>query len=352
MTTSRDTMKATVIKEFGNFDVLKYEDIKMPKTRAGHVLIKVLAAGVNRLDHYIREGSIVPELAFPHILGADAAGEIAELGEGVTGFKIGERVIVVPGYPQKQEETNIRPTVVAPSFALPGLHISGTYTQYMEVPSYAVVKDETGWKPEEVATLPIALATAVHALREIGEVKADHKVLIHSGASGSGSMQIQVAKALGTQVATTVRSDAKADLAKKAGADLVINTRKDDFVEQVKEWTGGLGADVVIDNLAGDVLAKSIEATKPMGVIVAFGFAAGPEVKFDIRTLFFAQKTLRGTMASDPEDFQLGLEFVRKGKVKPMLDRTLPLSQAAEAHRLIANNEVAGNIVLSPWAEV
>ncbi|MCH9024545.1 MAG: zinc-binding dehydrogenase, partial [candidate division Zixibacteria bacterium] len=145
------------------------------------------------------------------------------------------------------------------------------------------------------------------------------------------------------------RSDAKEELAKKAGADLVINTSTEDFIEQVKEWTGGLGADVVIDNLAGDVLAKSIEATKPMGVIVAFGFAAGPEVKFDIRTLFFAQKKLRGSMASDPDDLQLGLELIRKGKVIPMLDRTLPLSQVAEAHRLIATNQVAGNIVLMPW---
>ena len=344
-------MKAAVIHEFGDVDVLKYEELETPKPRAGHALIKVLAAGVNRLDHYIRQGSIVPELAFPHILGADAVGEIAELGEGVTGLEIGERVIVAPGYPQKQEETNIRPTIAAPSFALPGLHISGTYTQYMEVPAYAIIKDETGLKPEEVATLPVSLATAVHSLKQIGEVEAGDKVLIHSGASGSGSMQIQVAKALGAQVATTVRDDAKGEFAKKVGADLVINTRKEDFVERVKEWTGGLGVDVVIDNLAGDVLAKSIEAAKSMGVIVAFGFAAGTEVKFDIRSLFFAQKKLRGSMASDAEDLQLGLELISKGKVKPMLDRTLPLSQAAEAHRLVSTNQVKGNIVLLPWAE-
>ena len=179
------------------------------------------------MDHYIREGSIVPELPFPHILGADAAGVVTELGEGVNGFEIGESVIVAPGYPQKEEETNIRPTVTAPSFALPGLHISGTYTQFMEVPAYALVKDETGLKPEEVATLPVPLATAVHSLKEIGEVKAGDKVLIHSGASGSGSMQIQVAKALGADVATTVRSDAKGEFAKTLGADCVINTRKE-----------------------------------------------------------------------------------------------------------------------------
>ncbi len=96
-------MKATVIHEFGDFSVLKYEDIERPSPKPGYVLIKVLAAGVERLDHYIREGSIVPDLPVPHILGADAAGEVADLGEGVTGFKIGERLMVAPGYPQKEE---------------------------------------------------------------------------------------------------------------------------------------------------------------------------------------------------------------------------------------------------------
>ena len=344
-------MKAVVIHEFGDVHVLKYEDILRPSPKSGHVLVKVLAAGVERLDHYIREGSIVPELAFPHILGADAVGEVAELGEGVTGFEIGEREIVAPGYPQEEDETDIRPAVTAPSFALPGLHISGTYAQFMEVPAYALVKDETGLKPEEVATLPVSLATAVHALKQIGEVKAGDKVLIHAGASGSGSMQIQVAKAMGADVATTVRSDAKGEFAKTLGADLVINTRKEDFVEQVKEWSGGLGADVVIDNLGGDVLSKSIDAVKPLGVVVAFGFAAGTEVTFDVRNLFFSQKQLRGSMASDMEDLEWGLEQVRAGRIKPLLDHTLPLSKAAEAHRLIANNEVTGNLVLLPWAE-
>ncbi|MCH7903545.1 MAG: zinc-binding dehydrogenase [Armatimonadetes bacterium] len=344
-------MKATVIHEFGDIDVLKYEDIDVPSPRPGHVLVKVLAAGVNRLDHYIREGIIVPELPFPHILGADAAGEVAELGEGVTGFRTGERVIVAPGYPQNADETDVRPAIAAPSFALPGLHISGTYAQYMEVPAYAVIKDETGLTPEEAATLPVVLATAVHALKQVGEVKAGDKVLIHAGVSGSGSMQIQVAKALGADVATTVRSDEKVEFARELGADLVINTRNEDFVERVTAWTDGVGADVVIDNLAGDVLAKSIEATKPMGVIVAFGFAAGPEVKFDIRSLFFAQKQLRGSMASDIEDLEWGLEQVRAGRIKPVLDRTLPLSKAAEAHRLIAAGKVSGNLVLLPWSE-
>ncbi len=344
-------MKAVVIHEFGDIDVLKVEDVPTPKPKPGHVLVKVLAAGINRLDDYIRAGSIVPELPFPHILGADAAGEVSELGQGVTSLTVGERVIVVPGYATDDADADIRPTVTAPSFALPGLQIGGTYAQYMEVPARAVVSDQTGLKPEEVATLPVVLATAVHAVKGIGEVKAGDKVLIHAGASGSGSMLIQVAKALGAEVATTVRDDAKAEFARGIGADLVINARTEDVVERVKEWTGGQGVDVAIDNLGGDVLAKSIEAVKALGIVVAFGFASGPEVSFDIRSLFFAQKQLRGTMASDIEDLEWGLDQVKAGNIKPLLDRALPLRDAAEAHRLISNSEVKGNIVLLPWAE-
>ncbi len=342
-------MKAAVIHQFGDFDVLKVEDVQTPKPKPGHVLVKVLAAGVNRLDHNLREGSVVPELPFPHILGGDAVGEVFALGRNVTGREIGERVIVVPGFPLDDAEADIRPTVTAPSFALPGLHITGTYAQYIEVPARALVKDETGLGAEEVATLPVVLATAVHAVKGVGRVKAGDKVLVHSGASGSGSMLIQVAKALGAEVATTVRDDAKGAFAKQAGADLVVNTRNEDFVERVKEWTGGQGADVVIDNLGGDVLAKSIEAAKAQGVIVAYGFAAGPEVRFDVRSLFFAQKQLKGSMASDIEDLEWGLAQVKAGTITPLLDRALPLRDAAQAHRLIADSAVKGNIVLLPW---
>ena len=343
-------MKAAVIHQFGDTDVLKVEDIATPKPKPGHILVKVLAAGVNRLDHYLREGSVVPELPFPHILGADAAGEVFGLGKGVSGFDIGERVVVVPGYPLNESDYDIYPASQAPSFALPGLHIPGTYAQYIEVPARYLLKDETGLKPEEVATLPVVLATAVRALKEVGGVKAGDKVLVQAGASGSGSMQIQIAKALGAEVATTIRDASKADFVRQIGADFVINTRNEDLVKRVQEWTDGRGADIVIDNLGGDVLAKSIDAAKATGVIVAFGFAAGPEVTFDIRSLFFGQKQLRGSMASDISDLKWGLEQVRAGKIKPILDHTLPLSNAAEAHRQIANNEVKGNIVLLPWA--
>jgi len=344
-------MKAAVINQFGDVDVLKFEDIAVPSPKPGHILIKVLAAGTNRLEHYLREGSVVPEFPFPHILGADAAGEVAKLGQGVEGFDIGERVIPMPGFPTDEKDYDIYPASLAPSFTLPGLGIWGTYAQYIEVPARYTLKDDTGLSAEEVATLPMALATAVRAVKEIGNVKAGDKVLVQAGASGSGSMQVQVAKALGAEVVTTVRDDAKGEFAKSIGADLVINTRNEDLVEKVMEWTGGRGVDVAIDNVGGDVLAKSIDAVKATGVVVAFGFTAGTEVTFDIRNFFFGQKQLRGSMGSDIKDLQWGLEQVKTGKIKPALDRVLPLSQAAQAHHLIANNQVTGSIVLQPWAE-
>ena len=108
---------------------------------------------------------------------------------------------------------------------------------------------------------------------------------------------------------------------------------------------------MAIDNLTGDVLAKTIDAVRPMGTIVAYGFAAGTQVTFDITKFYFSQKQLRGSMASDPENFAWGLEQVQAGRIKPILDRTLPLSKAAEAHRLVAENQVKGNIVLLPWVD-
>jgi len=351
MIKTTEKMKAAVIREFGGPDVIRYEDIEKPKVKAGHVLVKILAAGINRLDHYVRSGGYIPEIDTYRILGADGAGEIAELGEGVTELNVGERVIIVAGFATERKDKDHRPTITSPSFAFPEVQINGTYTQYMEVPDYAVLKDETGLTVEEVATLPVVLGTSVHALKQVAGVKFGDKVLIHSGASGSGSMQIQVAKVLGAEVATTVRSDEKGEYAKNVGADLVINTREEDFVEKIKEWTNGAGADVVIDNLGGDVLAKSIEAIRPFGIVVVYGFAAGAEAKIDVRNLFFPEKKLLGSMGSDVEDLQWGLQKVKEGRIKPLIDRTFPLSQANEAHKVIADNKVRGNIVLLPWAE-
>jgi NADPH:quinone reductase-like Zn-dependent oxidoreductase len=339
-------MKAAVMRSFGGPDVLQYEDIQTPKARPGHVLIRVLASGVNRLESYLREGSVVA-LDFPHILGSDAVGTIAEIGEGVTGFALGERVIPMPGYPRDPHDA-AQPISAAPSYAIGGIISWGSYAEYIEVPAQWVVKDTTGLPAADVATLPMVLVTAVRAVKTVGAVKAGDFVLVHAGASGTGSMNLQIAKALGAKVATTVDAADKAELARSLGADLVIDANTQDFVAAVREWSGGRGADVVIDNLGGHVLPRSLDAARVGGTVVAMGFVTGVDVTFHIRNFFFTHKRLLGTLMGDVEDFRFGLELVRQGKVRPLLDRTLPLSKAAEAHRLISSNQVVGNIVLVP----
>ena len=152
-------MKAVVIRGFGGPDVLELTEVPLAEPRPRHLLIKVNAAGLNRFDHYIRQGEIAPELPWPHILGADASGEVAAIGAGITGFEIGEAVIPVPGYPLDESEWSIRPAGTAASFTVPGLGRPGTYAQYVEFPADFTVKDETGLPPELVAALPMVLAT-------------------------------------------------------------------------------------------------------------------------------------------------------------------------------------------------
>ena len=341
-------MKAAIINEFGGTEVLQYTDVEIPTPKADEVLIKIHATGVNRLDHYLREGKMMPDIPLPHILGSDAVGEIALVGNNVDGFEIGEKVMIVPGYPMNPEHEDINPMTLAPSYGIVGAANQGTYAEYVKVPAKFVVKDTSGISSEMAATLPMVTVTGVRAVKEVGQVKAGDKVVILAGNSGTGSFNVQLAKALGAEVLATTTSEENFDFIKELGADKVINTKEVDLVEAVKEWTNGAGADVIIDNLGGEFFSKSIEALKPKGVLVSMGFAASPNVSFDVRGLFFGQTIIRGSIMGTKEDLEFGLELVRQGKIIPQLGATLPLSEASKAHDLLISGGVKGNIVLIP----
>jgi len=341
-------MKAAAFRRFGGPEVLEYLDLPTPEPRPGNVVVRVRASGVNRLEHYLREGSVLTNIPLPHVLGSDAAGEIAAVGNGVTAFKTGERVVPMPGYPLDPNDDRHAPLSAAPSYAIGGVVNWGTYAEYVEVPAKWVLPDDTGLEPEQLATLPMVLVTAVRSVKTVGGVKAGDRVLVHAGASGTGTMNIQVARALGARVATTVQGVAQAKLAAGLGAELVVDAQARDVVRDVLDWTDGRGVDVTIDNLGGDVLQKSLDATRVSGTVVAMGFVAGVEVRFHIRNFFFTHKRLLGTLMGDVADFRWGLQQIKAGKIRPLLDRVLPLAEAAEAHRLLASNAVNGNLVLKP----
>ncbi len=340
------TMQAVVINSFGSPSVLSVTEIEKPVPLEGEVLIRIQAAGINRLDHYIREGNVIPELNFPHVLGSDAVGIIEELGPGTSKWKEGDQVIPMPGYPHHPDDKGNPILGLSNSYAIRGIMKQGTYAEYMTISEDWLIADNTGLPPVETASLPMPLITAVRAIKVVGAVKEGDQVLIHAGASGTGSIMIQVAKTLGAKVATTIRTGEKADFVSTLGADLIVNMADQDYVEKVHEWSEG-GVNVVIDNLGGLNLSKSIECAKPLGTVVLMGNVLGLESTIPVRSLFFPQKKIIGTMMGNKEDLEWGLEQVAKGRIKPTLDKTYPLHEIILAHQDLAQGKIQGNAVIS-----
>jgi NADPH:quinone reductase-like Zn-dependent oxidoreductase len=341
-------VKAAVIREFGDPDVFRYEEVTDLEPGPSELVIKVQACGINRYDLYLRAGAVFMDITFPHVMGADVAGTVAAVGTDVTGWRKGDSAIVAPGYPIDPEDWDLRPENHAPSFEVTGTHTWGGNAEYVRAPSQFVLRDETELPMEQVAAMPLVLMTAVHAVDTLGEVRAGSRVLVQAGASGSGNACIQVAKALGAHVAATVGSAEKIATATEAGAELVINYNERSFADEVLEWAEGLGVDTVIDNVGGSVFEDNLRALRPGGIFVNFGLVGGIEAKINFRDLFFRRHQLRGSFMGSMEELKQGLAMLREGKVKALVDRTYPLRDVAEAHRYIESRAVRGKVVLIP----
>lgn len=341
-------MKAAVIRSFGKPGVFCLEDVAEPPLGPQEVLIKVEACGVNRYDLYLRMGAVFSDIAFPHVMGADVAGRIANVGEGVLGWDEGDRAVVAPGYAIDPGDWDIQPENMAPSFEVTGTHSWGGYAQYIRVPARFVEKDHTSLPFDEVAAMPLVLMTAVHAVETLGEVKEGSCVLVSAGASGSGHACVQVAKLLGARVAATVGSESKVETVRRAGAELVINYNENNFADVVLEWTDGVGVDVVIDNVGGSVLEDNLRALRMGGIFVNFGLVGGMKAMLNIRDLFFRQHQLRGSFMGSLAEWRRGMDWLSQGKIKACVDKTFALRDAAEAHRYIESRAVKGKVVLIP----
>ncbi len=341
-------MKAAVIHQFGPPDVFRYEDIQEPCPGSGEVIVRVNACGMNRYDLYLRMGAVFTDIAFPHVLGADVAGTIVALGRDVSGWREGERAIVAPGYPIDPADWNVLPENMASSFEVTGTHTWGGNAEFIRVPARFLLKDDSRLPPEQVAAMPLVLMTAVHAVQTLGEVRVGTRVLVQGGASGSGNACIQVAKILGAKVATTVGSPSKVETAQSAGADLVINHKERSFAAAALDWTDGVGADVVIDNVGASFLEDNLKALRVGGIFVNFGLVGGMKATLNIRELFFRQHQLRGSFMGSLDELRRGLKWLAEGKIKAPVDRTYPLKDIAEAHRYIDSRAVRGKIVLIP----
>jgi NADPH2:quinone reductase len=344
-------MQAATIAAFGDADVLNFGEVPTPSPKVGHVLIRIEAVGTNYYDTLVRSGAVSRSIPLPHVVGSDVVGHIEKLGAEVTALALGDRVIVAPGFPSDPAEWDVTPENQAPSYFPTGTYGWGGYAQYMEVPARWVIRDETGLDAEDLATIPLVLVTAVHAVKTLGRVGPGSRVLVQAGASGSGSMAIQVAKALGAQVITTVSTDRKAALARSIGADEVVRYRETDVSAAVRGWAGRNGIDVVIDPVGGSTMAANLDCLKARGTVVNFGLSGGAEATIPHLYPFFRnERRLVGAWMGSMAELKFGLGLVKQGKIRSALHKTLPLNQAREAHRMMARAEVVGKLALLPWA--
>lgn len=341
-------MRATVIHGFGGPEVFSNQEVPTPQPAAGEVRLRVEACGINHYDVFLRRGDVTRELALPHVMGADVAGTIDAVGEGVSGLPVGRRVMVCPGFPLDPAEYDHTPINLASSYSVTGGRRWGGYAEFMVAPARFVLAEPPDLPPAELATLPLVLVTAVHATRTLGQVGPGDRVLVQAGASGSGAMCIQVARTLGATVAATVGSDDKFEFVRRLGADLVINYREHDFVEAVKDWSAGAGVDVVIDNVGGSVFDGNLKSLRRGGRFVNFGMVGGRSAPFVFPLVFYKQLQLYGSMMGTLEELSWGLDQVRLGAITPILDHALPLAEARQAHEYIESRRTRGKLVLLP----
>lgn len=341
-------MKAAYIEQFGDPDVFQFGDLPDPEPGPGEVVIRVAACGINRYDLYLRMGAVFTDISFPHVMGPDVSGVIASIGADVDGWSVGDPCVAAAGYPLEPGDWDVRPENAAASFEVTGTHTWGGNAEYLRMPARFVLRNDTGLPDAEVAAMPLVLMTSLNAVETLGEVGPGHRVLVQAGASGSGHACIQVAKALGAHVATTIGSDEKADLVSKAGADLIINHRREDFAQLVLEWTEGVGVDVVIDNVGGSVFESNLRALRNGGIFVNFGLVGGMKATINFRDLFFKRHQLRGSFMGSMDGLRKGLDMMKEGVIKASIDRTFSLSEAAAAHSYIDSRAVQGKVVLVP----
>ena len=322
-------MKAISIRESGGPEVLALVDLPRPEAGSGQILIKVVAAGVNRPDILQRQGGYPPPAGAPLTPGLEVAGEVVALGQGVSRFRLGDKVCaLVPG---------------------------GGYADYAVVAEDNALPVPDGLSMIEAAAIPETYFTVWTNVFQRGALKAGERILIHGGSSGIGTTAIQLAKAFGAFVIVTAGSDEKCKQCLALGADLAINYRTQDFVIEMEK--GGLKADVILDMVGGDYVARNLKVAALNGRIVQIAFQQGSKIEADflaimLKRLTFTGSTLRPRTVAEKALIARELEekvwpLLAAGTCLPQIYKTFPLGDAVKAHRLMESSAHVGKIVLT-----
>jgi NADPH:quinone reductase-like Zn-dependent oxidoreductase len=343
-------MKAIVLRRYGPPEVLRCEEVPDPEPRAGEIRIRVGAATVNRvLDVAFRGGKQVQEgIALPVIPGVDCAGVIDRVGEGVTRFHIGDRVAatgMMPLDPCAEDGSGY-----AGQRGMLGVHRPGGFAELVAVPAAVASAVPEGLGLHQAAVIMRHAPTAWKLLFDCAGLKPSETVLIMGAGGNLGSIGIEIAKnVIGATVIAAAGADERVQLGLALGADHGVNYSTSDIRAEVMHLTGGRGIDVLYDNIGNPtVLPQAFRCLRLGGRMVTAGAHAGPVVPLDLAHLYRNDITIRGTHGSNAADRGRCFAAAAAGKINARIARVLPLSQAAEAHRLIESGEEHGKIVLDP----
>jgi NADPH:quinone reductase-like Zn-dependent oxidoreductase len=342
-------MKAVYFDKHGELDVVKYGDVPDPEPGPGEVLIRVRACALNFLDIWVRRGWPGLKLEMPHWCGADVAGEIAALGENVSGWQVGQRVVVDPGVNLAADEyTRNGEDSVSPDYHILGEHMRGGAAEYLAISTgnLAAIPDNIDY-PDAAAPLLVGLTAWRMLLRRAG-LRAGESVLVVGAGGGVNSIAIQIAKLAGATVYVVASNPVKSERARQLGADVVLDRSQVDWSKEIFKLTSRRGVDVVVDNVGKATLAKSMQAVARGGRIVIVGNTSGPQAEIDIRFIFGKQISIIGSTMGSHQDFHDLLELLWSGKVKPVIHQVMPLSEGCDAYRMMEAGKHFGKIVLTP----
>jgi NADPH:quinone reductase-like Zn-dependent oxidoreductase len=339
--------EAMVMRATGGPEVLARETIEIDEPGPREVRVRVRAVALNHVDLWMRRGLPHVKYDFPQRLGCDIAGEVEALGPGAREVKVGDKVLVSPGL-----SCGVCARCLAGQdnlckrYRMHGEGAQGGYTRHLNVPDTNLLPHPARLGFSDAAAIPLVFLTAWQMVVRKAEVKPGQTVLVQAAGSGVSSAAIQIAKLHGARVIATAGSDAKAERGRALGADHVINYQKEDFVLECKKLTGKLGVDAVIEHVGGEVFVKSVLATRWGGRVVTCGATAGFTPTLDLRQIFFRQvEVLGSTMGSKGDLFPI-LALVEEGRLRPVVDRVMPLWSAQEAHRVLEAREAFGKVVL------
>jgi len=342
-------MKALCFHEHGDLDRVRLDEVPMPVADHGEVVVRVRACSLNHLDIWVRRGWPGLNLPKPHWCGADVSGTVHALGPGVTGIEQGARVVVDPGVSSCEDEFTRRgEDSLSPGFSVLGEHRRGGAAEFVAVPAANVhpMPDDLD-HPEAAAPLLVTL-TAWRMLIHRAALRPAERVLVVGAGGGVNSMAIQVAKLAGAVVFVVAGSAEKAQRAAELGADEVIDRSAEDWGRAVARLTAKRGVDVVVDNVGKATLPTSMRAAARGGRIVIVGNTSGPLAELDVRFIFGKQLSLIGSTMGSHEDFRTVTRLLWSRRLRPVIDRVMPLSDGVAAYELMERGDHFGKLVLVP----